>query len=118
MEGNVEINSGVPTAQPEIAYIVSFKLPPPKEVPQVLNAQYREKIAQRFAELISNYANKVGLYSMSIKCNKNRKKNYTVHLTTNMPRHLVEVILALTETPPNPIYNKKSKNLKIGSNEA
>ena len=117
MDGNVEINSGVTTAQPEIAYIVSFKLPPPKEVPQVLNVQYRKKIALRFAELISNYATEMGLYIANIRFKKN-DKNYTVHITTSMPIQLIEAMLKKTETPPNPIYNKKSKNHKIGYNDA
>ncbi len=117
MNGNVEINSGVSTAPPEIAYIVSLKLPHPTEVPQVLNVQYRKKIAQRFAELISNYATEMGLYITSIRFKKNGK-NYTVHITTSMPIQLIEAMLEKTETPPNLVYNNKSKNLKTGPNDA
>ena len=117
MEGKVEVNSRVSTLPQDIAYIVSFKLPHASKVPQVLNPLYRKKIALRFAELISNFAAEMGLYITSISYKKNGK-NYTVHITTSMPIQLIEAMLENTETPPNPVYNKKSKNHKTGYNDA
>lgn len=108
MEGNIQVNGNVQTSPLDVAYIISFGFPHPKEVPQIQSLEYRKRIAGRFAELLNTQASNFGFCITNLKIVKNGK-NPTVHLITSMPREIVEAILKTTETPPNSVYKQSIK---------